>query len=512
MAVDNLKNIGGTWYVRVAIPAELRSAFGNKTEFLKSLRTGRKSEAMVLRTKDLHDFKNRIAVERRRLALEEEIQAVSLLPVDYKFDEIFQSLKEIKQDLADRKHERKKDFEDSEYEDVKALREIESHHNFLRDMAFEKEAIGEELNPIQAALLDELNEFDKLPNKSFKKSEELLEKLEKSMVLGSFDNLAENREEKEQLKAVISEPSKPSRKNPLTERDFVEFHKYEVKRKVTLRSIDRHVNRLNMLKDFLNKHKFDMDYEAVRVFLESLECADKTKMQYLCSFNAFYKFMFNDVDFRKKYPVNPFLNHAINKVRRGARKEEMRKAFTKEQVKSLYSNAVSQGKSKIADLIQLGAYTGARIEEICQIKLEDLVTVDDVYCFDIKQSKTNAGERLVPIHSALLPLVERLKKDSKDGFLLKTNRGGKYGVKSKEMSSDFSAFKIALGYPKELVFHSFRHTMVTELERADTKNILVMSIVGHEVGGNLSMTFDRYSEGPTPKAKKEAIEKVVFDI
>ena len=116
------------------------------------------------------------------------------------------------------------------------------------------------------------------------------------------------------------------------------------------------------------------------------------------------------------------------------------------------------------------------------------------------------------MHSEIKPLVERLMEESKDGFLLKTNRGGKYGVKSKDMSTEFSKFKTALGYSRELVFHSFRHTMVTELERADVKNILVMSIVGHEVGGNLSMTFDRYSDGPTPVAKKEAIGKVKFGI
>ena len=56
MAVDNLKNIDGTWYVRVAIPKDVRSEFGNRTEFIKSLKTGRKSEAMVLRTKGLLEF------------------------------------------------------------------------------------------------------------------------------------------------------------------------------------------------------------------------------------------------------------------------------------------------------------------------------------------------------------------------------------------------------------------------------------------------------------------------
>ncbi len=512
MAVDNLKNIDGTWYVRVAIPKDVRSEFGNRTEFIKSLKTGRKSEAMVLRTKDLHEFKNLISKARKKAIAEQELGVIAGQPLNVDFALLMDNLEEIKQGLVEQKEARRKAFEVSDYEDVQAVREITSHHNLLTQRAEEKESIGEDLDPAMASLLSDLNDFQAQPTKSFKKSEELLDRLETTMQLGSFKGYAENAEEKQQVTTLIAEPTKFVKKHPLNEKNFVEFHKYEVKRKVTLRSIDRHVNRLNVLKDFLNKQKFEMDYESVRVFLESLECADKTKLQYLCSYNAFYKFMFNDVEFRKNYPINPFMNHSIAKVRRGARKEEVRKAFTKDQVKSLYSNTLSQEKQRLADLIRLGAYTGARIEEICQVKLTDLIEVDGVYCIDIKQSKTNAGERLVPIHSELLPLVERLKKESKDGYLLKTNRGGKYGTKSKEMSSEFSAFKIALGYSKELVFHSFRHTMVTELERADIKNILVMSIVGHEVGGSLSMTFDRYSDGPTPVAKKEAIEKVKFDI
>lgn len=255
MAVDNLKNINGTWYVRVAIPAELRAAFGNKTEFLKSLKTGRKSEAMVLRTKDLHEFKSRIASERRRLVVEQEMSSLSLLPSAARFDELFESLEEIKAGLAEQKQERKRDFEESDYEDIHALKKIESHRNFLNHLLLEKQALGEELNPAQAELLNELNEFEKLPNKSFKKAEDLLEKLEKSNVLGSFSGLVNNEEEKEQVKALIAEPAKVVKKHPLNEKNFVEFHKYEVKRKVTLRSIDRHVNRLNMLKDFLDKQK-----------------------------------------------------------------------------------------------------------------------------------------------------------------------------------------------------------------------------------------------------------------
>jgi len=512
MAVDNLKNIDGTWYVRVAIPRDVRSEFGNRTEFLKSLKTGRKSEAMVLRTKDLHEFKSLITKARKKAETELERAEIASQPVNVGFEELYEALDEIKQRLAGQQVERKNAFEESGYEDVHALREISSHHALLNQRAEEKALMGESLNPEMASLLSDLTLFESEPTKSFKRSEELLARLEKTMNLGSFKGYVGSREESKLTNNLISETTKLVKKHPLNEKNIIGFHAHEVKRKVTLYSVDRHVKRLRMLKEFIEKNKFEMDYESTRIYLETLQSTDNTKVQYICSFSAFYKYMFNDVDFRKEYPVNPFLNHALNKIRQGARKDEVRKAFTKEQVKNLYGNALSQEKNRLADLIRLGAYTGARIEEICQIKLDDLVEVDGVFCFDIKRSKTKAGERLVPVHSEIKPLVERLMEESKDGFLLKTNRGGKYGVKSKDMSTEFSKFKTALGYSRELVFHSFRHTMVTELERADVKNILVMSIVGPEVGGNLSMTFDRYSDGPTPVAKKEAIEKVKFDI
>src|SRR5258705_9315046 len=54
----------------------------------------------------------------------------------------------------------------------------------------------------------------------------------------------------------------------------------------------------------------------------------------------------------------------------------------------------------------IGAYTGARISEICQLRAEDVVKVDDIWCmkFDPEAGslKTSGSERIIPVHPALI--------------------------------------------------------------------------------------------------------------
>lgn len=96
--------------------------------------------------------------------------------------------------------------------------------------------------------------------------------------------------------------------------------------------------------------------------------------------------------------------------------KEARTSFTTDQVVSIWETAgtsVKKQDKQLQDLIALAAYTGARINELCMLKVAD-VTEDTI---TIISSKTKAGIRQVPIHSALIPLVNRLKSSSTDGYL-----------------------------------------------------------------------------------------------
>ena len=59
----------------------------------------------------------------------------------------------------------------------------------------------------------------------------------------------------------------------------------------------------------------------------------------------------------------------------------------------------------------MAAHTGARIEELCSLKLEQVM--DDR--FKIEDAKTEAGWRIIPIHDDIKQLVARLKDESTDG-------------------------------------------------------------------------------------------------
>jgi hypothetical protein len=72
------------------------------------------------------------------------------------------------------------------------------------------------------------------------------------------------------------------------------------------------------------------------------------------------------------------------------------------------------GDQQLADLIELGMWTGARIEELCALPVANIY--DDH--FEIEDAKSDAGWRKVPIHSKLAATVARLKEASTDSFLL----------------------------------------------------------------------------------------------
>ena len=59
-------------------------------------------------------------------------------------------------------------------------------------------------------------------------------------------------------------------------------------------------------------------------------------------------------------------------------------------------------------------YTGGHLNELCSLELTD-VTDDRI---SLPDSKTDAGERDIPIHRDIQQVIERLKQTSTDGFLI----------------------------------------------------------------------------------------------
>jgi integrase len=172
-------------------------------------------------------------------------------------------------------------------------------------------------------------------------------------------------------------------------------------------------------------------------------------------------------------------------------------------VPKLWRAAEEQEDDKLATLIRIGAYSGARIEELCAL---EVANVDD-HAFRIADSKTEAGVREVPIHAAIAPLVKRLCEESDDGYLLSGLTFNKYGDRSNAIGKRFGRLKANLGYGPKHVFHSIRKTVVTLLEDRGVSENLAADIVGHE---KPRITYGLYSGGASLPTKTQALALVAY--
>jgi len=182
---------------------------------------------------------------------------------------------------------------------------------------------------------------------------------------------------------------------------------------------------------------------------------------------------------------------------------DKRKPFRPSEVVALLAEARRVGDPQLADLILLGMYTGCRIEELCALRVED-VSADRI---TIRDAKTEAGLREVPLHSALQPRIKDICSASEDGYVLSGLTRKKYGDRSNAIGKRFGRLKTRLGFGTPYVFHSIRKTVATLLDTAQVPEAVSARILGHEIP---TMTYGLYSGGAPFEVKREAFEKVVY--
>ena len=314
-------------------------------------------------------------------------------------------------------------------------------------------------------------------------------------------------EETEALQILATQDAhKP--KSPITPARLKAFREFRESRGGAPKHVDQQVGKMERLTDFLKKDSLSLTFDTVDVWLKSLDRAPATLSQYLMAGTAFWKWaMKYDSGWREMYldKVNPFVGHDLPQGGGADTAGKDREIYTRADTLKLQRAALDNDDQPLADLIALGWYTGARIEELCRLTKDSVIAVDGVPCFDFPKSKSKASKRVVPIHPSLLAAVDRLSKDSTDAFLIPTESADKYGKRSHAISKAFGRLRTAAGFSKLHVFHSFRHTVVTELIRADVPDALAKELVGHETG---SVTHDVYSKGASTAQKLAAISKL----
>jgi integrase len=185
-----------------------------------------------------------------------------------------------------------------------------------------------------------------------------------------------------------------------------------------------------------------------------------------------------------------------------------RKAFEIGQIIELHRQALHANDGDIANLILIGSYTGARIEEICSLKVVNVKSTEGRVCIHITDSKTKAGVRVVPVHKDLVELLDNLITKSVDEYIMSGLTADKYGNRSNAIGKRFGRLKTRTGLGHEYVFHSIRKTVITVFENLGVSEGLTADIVGHE---KKTITYGLYSAGHSIRNKSGAIDKLSYD-
>lgn len=217
---------------------------------------------------------------------------------------------------------------------------------------------------------------------------------------------------------------------------------------------------------------------------------------------------------------NPF--DGLRVKQRGKVSEE-RSVFTEEELRRLFSTEVyaSAGTKKPNQywLPLLGLYTGARLNELCQLYLDDVVTINGVDCLHIRASrpdqklKTVSSERLVPIHSKLktLGFIEFIQKQRAAGYqrvFPELTCHKKHGYAAAP-SKWFARIRAQMAFEGKKDFHSFRHTVADHLKQKGVSEALVGGILGHQTGG---ITFGRYGKDYRPEVLAPVVELLTLNV
>ena len=163
----------------------------------------------------------------------------------------------------------------------------------------------------------------------------------------------------------------------------------------------------------------------------------------------------------------------------------------------------------------LGRYTGARLEELCQLRTDDFVEQQGILCIRIDDSsegqnlKNASSRRMLPVHPSLIELgllrhVESARATGAHRLFpdLEPVRGKLGHAPSKW----FGRYKAKRGIDdSKKTFHSFRHTLIDDMRDAGVQDSLIKRIVGHE---DSAVTFGVYGSRTPLKAMLEALQHI----
>jgi len=212
---------------------------------------------------------------------------------------------------------------------------------------------------------------------------------------------------------------------------------------------------------------------------------------------------------------------------------DKRKPFSADQLTTLFSSPLfigcrserirgQQGNTDMRDtpwfwLPILSLYSGARLNELCQLHVDDVKMNDEIPHLILTdegedQSIKTGNTRRSPLHAQPLAIgfagfvKERRKHGS--GLLFTRLKQNKFGSYSDRMSKDFATYIRKVGvWEDKTSFHSFRHNFEDACRHGGVAPHMMDALQGHSERGQAG----RYGKGGYGLAMlKEAMDQVQY--
>jgi integrase len=205
----------------------------------------------------------------------------------------------------------------------------------------------------------------------------------------------------------------------------------------------------------------------------------------------------------ERLPSNPAARITIGlKTRAG----DSKRGFNDDEAATILTAASAAADPVKRWVPLLGAYSGARLSEICQLRVQDVAEVNGIWCMKILPEagslKTLSSERVVPLHPAVieagfLQFVSKLPP----GPLFQALPPDKFGKRGGNGTKVIGRWVRRLGLTDKRLSpsHSWRHRFKTMSRRHELMADIANAITGH----HRKTVADSYGEFPIEALYRE---------